>query len=268
MYDIWVYICHIFSKVKSIKNMSRKSEDYFGRRQSYSRLTRKRSFKEEIYKFLQDFKTEQVAVLDKLTNEVIELKGSLNETNNVRDKKEIRNKNDITYAELEFLPFPGHNKTKNDKKPSPLETDLQIKVYNLTKENEICNKRIDVLQNQLSLFQQKLQELEMKEGRMKGNDVLVQSVTETCQKMCYQHFRDVSHAIMAFWEGNYHVTKIYTKIEHQKILTKFSICLLSIFVLYFPANFAVSSTCDNLFTKLSHCSDIFTFSPYNIVILN
>lgn len=204
--------------------MSRKSEDdNAAKRQSYSRPMGKKTFKEDIYKFLQDFKAEQVEVLEKLTNEVIELKNQLIDTKNEGDKKEVLNKNSITYAELEFLPFEGNKRTneeykrqtkkpiyqvpqqQNDLKLSPFEADLLKKVDNLSKENELYHKRIDVMQNQLNFFQQKLQQLEMKDNILTERNMLVQTISECCQNICYQYYRDISHTIMAFWEGNAHV---------------------------------------------------------------
>lgn len=224
------YISRIFTNViTSIKNMSRKFEDNTAaRRQSYSRPTSHKAFKEDIYKFLHDFKTEQLAVLARLTNEVVGLKDCLIETKNEGDRRQIKKKNDITYAELQF-PLERqknvsfiHNKTQeqntfkeqsicevhqqqNDIQQPSFEADLQRKVDNLTKENEINSKRIDVMQNQLNLFQQKLQELEMKEDRMKEKDTLCQTIKDCCQNICYQHFSDISQTIMALWEGNTHV---------------------------------------------------------------
>lgn len=191
------------------------------RRQSYSRPAGNKTDKDDIYIFLQDFKLEQVAALEKLTNEVIDLKGRLIETNNEGDKKQIKNKNGIIYAELEFGPIEELKKTKeenilqeksiyevpqqqNDVKLSPIEADLRRKVDHLTRENEIYNKRMDVMQNQLNLFQVKLQELKMKENIIKEKDMLVQTTRKCCQKLCYQYFKDLSHTIMALWEGNAH----------------------------------------------------------------
>lgn len=219
MYQIWAYINYTFTNLaSSIEKMARKSVDNtIGRRQSHSKSKRNDTFREDVYKFLEIFKEEQFAVLEKLTNEVTELKDHLIETKNEENKKEIKNKNGVTYAELEFLPFEGCKRTKEkiiSKEKSiyqipqqqsdikPFEIDLLRKVDNLTKENEICNKRIDLLQNQLNLFQQKLQELEMKEDTMKDKDMLVKIISECCHNICYQHNRDISHTIMAFWEGN------------------------------------------------------------------
>lgn len=223
MYQICAYFCDISKNVTSITKMSRKPEDNSAKgRQSYSRLTGKRTFKEDIYKFLQDFKVEQFAVLEKLTNEIIGLRDGLHETKNESHKKQIKNKNGITYAELQFEPFEERKKMKeenicqlksvyqlplqqNNRNPLPFEADLHRKVENLTKENEIFTKRIDILQNQLNLLQQKLQELETKEDRIREKDMLVQTITDCCQNISYQHYRDISHTIMAFWEGNAHL---------------------------------------------------------------
>lgn len=194
--------------------MSRKDDN---RRLSYPRSPGNyglKTFKEDIFKFLQDFKVEHVTALDKLTNEVTVLKGIFNETKNEQETK--ANNNNIRYAELEFEPLEEHRRAKKGKAqqeqshyqvpqsnvPSPSGEELQRKVEALEKENEICNKRIDVMQNQLNFFQQKLEELHMKQIIPNDKQLQAEFITDICRKICFENYRDINHTLMAFWEGN------------------------------------------------------------------